>query len=1214
MRAHISHSVKRSRARAVGAMPNRDGRLRSHLVHASCIGFGCAVAAALLAPASSGAASTIERVTLDAEGRPFSSVSSGAGAMSSTGRFVAIYVTWNNNRVWYVKDRASGAVDAVNVNSDGIQANGNVYDAVVSGDGRFVVFESDATNLVPDDTNDQDDVFLRDRFTGRTTRLSVSSTGQQANRACANPDMSADGRYIVFSSLADNLVSGDTNGENDSFLHDRVTGSTTRISLTADGSQLQAPGANPSISADGRFVTFDTDDGSFSSGGGNQVVRRELSNGECTVISVGTDGRAASGFRGVVSGDGRFVLFSSSSSDLVPGDSSTLHGLFVRDAVAGTTSRVSVTSQGAAVKPGTMRHISDDGRLVVFTSDAPNVVDGVTGDHERVYLHDRAAGTTTLVSAANDGTPADAACSAPQISPDGRHVSFSSIASNLVADDLNRVLDGFVVSLDGATVAPPRRWSIDDQYSFHNFVIAPSAVDWQLFESVFGASAVKSRAAREYFKGFKNDFENGVCYGMAATAGMFYRGRFGPTPQSFGAETVRGIQRTASSGETDAWRDLDEPIERHIAKYSYMQYDPDVRKAVQLAFDRGDDGIQEVADAVELDVADYSRDPYMLNYFWTNRHGHSVNVIGTERLGDALALDVYDNNYGFAWFMAAEPTSILQRYSFQSIPNLFPGDTIARGHVRRVSVNEREFVAPPWRQDGRVVAVASAGANFVQTDSAGRRVGMVGGTEIVEIPGAEVVVPLTGLPGEPASNPRVQVSAPVDTYSVEVSSTAPGVEEFALFAEGVVGRVEVNKVAPDLATAIEFNPEAAVLTVNVEGDDTPIAASLVEPLSVGADRSIAVDGVELDTGEDLVVAPSMATGGLSVSLEGPPRTCDLKIGASPSDTGSGEINLTDVALSPETTTTVDLTDWSAVNESAVLVIAEHGDGRIEVQASSVNATSLSDLLDSLVNRAATSRSFADGVLSLWAARNAAAIRGYLEEGVRAGRISSTDVLCVTAVIEEMLKLPAPPSVATNLSLRVSVVQPAYGAPSVVSGRLTRATTAGGVIAGQRVQLQRGVASGWARVADATTGSSGEVAFTVRPAGATTYRLRFEGAPGRFEPKSSIVATVRPKTAVGAPVAPKTMRRGKAYTVYGSLKPRHASGTKPVRIYKYKKVGGNWKSYGYVKATASNYSAYSRYKVKMKLTSKGKWRLRAYAPADSLHAATWSTKYDYVTVK
>ena len=103
-------------------------------------------------------------------------------------------------------------------------------------------------------------------------------------------------------------------------------------------------------------------------------------------------------------------------------------------------------------------------------------------------------------------------------------------------------------------------------------------------------------------------------------------------------------------------------------------------------------------------------------------------------------------------------------------------------------------------------------------------------------------------------------------------------------------------------------------------------------------------------------------------------------------------------------------------------------------------------------------------------------------------------------------------------------------------------------------------------------------------------------------------------ALSTPVAPKTMKKSQYYTVYGSLKPRHTAGTKPVWVYKYKKVAGKWKYIRYVKATAYNYGSYTRYKVKMKLTTKGSWRLRALAPADAKHLKTWSARYDYVTVK
>jgi len=120
--------------------------------------------------------------------------------------------------------------------------------------------------------------------------------------------------------------------------------------------------------------------------------------------------------------------------------------------------------------------------------------------------------------------------------------------------------------------------------------------------------------------------------------------------------------------------------------------------------------------------------------------------------------------------------------------------------------------------------------------------------------------------------------------------------------------------------------------------------------------------------------------------------------------------------------------------------------------------------------------------------------------------------------------------------------------------------------------------------------------------------------GYSDPAAAGTPTGAPKASLGTPVAPKTLKRSKSYTVYGSLKPKHTAGSKPVRIYKYKKIGKKWVKKGYVKAKAYNYKGYTRYKVKMKLTSKGRWRLRACAPADSGHATTWSSKYDYVKVR
>jgi len=118
----------------------------------------------------------------------------------------------------------------------------------------------------------------------------------------------------------------------------------------------------------------------------------------------------------------------------------------------------------------------------------------------------------------------------------------------------------------------------------------------------------------------------------------------------------------------------------------------------------------------------------------------------------------------------------------------------------------------------------------------------------------------------------------------------------------------------------------------------------------------------------------------------------------------------------------------------------------------------------------------------------------------------------------------------------------------------------------------------------------------------------------FQGSTSQVKTVIPKTYLANPVAPTSMSKARSYTVYGTLKPRHTAGSYPVRIYKYRYVSGKWRSYGFSNAKAYNSSSFTKYARSIRLPYAGKWRLRAYSPADSGHAATWSSGYDYVTVK
>ena len=150
-------------------------------------------------------------------------------------------------------------IERVSVGPNGVEGNNDSLFPAISAHGRFVAFESDAANLEPNDTNGVSDVFVRDRQTGRTTRVSVGAGGAQGNRYSGVGGISADGRYVAFRSYASNLVADDTNGEQDVFVHDRQTGRTTRVSVTARGAQAAGGNsANPAISADGRHVAFNS--------------------------------------------------------------------------------------------------------------------------------------------------------------------------------------------------------------------------------------------------------------------------------------------------------------------------------------------------------------------------------------------------------------------------------------------------------------------------------------------------------------------------------------------------------------------------------------------------------------------------------------------------------------------------------------------------------------------------------------------------------------------------------------------------------------------------------------------------------------------------------------------------------------------------------------------------------------------------------------------
>jgi uncharacterized repeat protein (TIGR01451 family) len=356
----------------------------------------------------------------------------------------------NGFRDIFVRDRIAGTTIRVSVDSAGGQADAESESFSISADGRYVVFATIAANLVAGDTNGTYDIFVHDRLTGTTTRASVDSTGNQGDGDCSNPAISADGRYVAFVSSASNLVAGDNNGALDIFVRDQRTGKTVLVSVDSAELQAEADCGLPEISADGRYVVFVSSAANLVAGDTNgypDIFVRDRFAGTTTRVNVDSAGSESDAWSDLpsISADGRYVAFESIATNLVAGDTNSAYDVFVRDQKAGTTTRVSTDSTGLEGNASSSTPaISADGRFVAFSSIATNLVAGDTDATQDIFVHDRYPGKTTLVSVGSTGIKGDADSPNPSISADGRFVAFQSYATNLVAGDANAAADIFV--------------------------------------------------------------------------------------------------------------------------------------------------------------------------------------------------------------------------------------------------------------------------------------------------------------------------------------------------------------------------------------------------------------------------------------------------------------------------------------------------------------------------------------------------------------------------------------------------------------------------------------------------------------------------------------------------------------------------------------------------------------------------------------------------
>jgi Tol biopolymer transport system component len=355
----------------------------------------------------------------------------------------------------------AAVIERVSVASDGSQAEYSSLAPAVSAEGRYVAFDSHASNLVPEDANDTTDVFRHDRSTGETIRVSVASDGAEANGPSQYPSINADGRYIAFRSEATNLVAPSPLSLPAVYVHDCETGDTVLVAEGVDGF--------PSISYDGRFVACATYYGL------GPIYLHDLLTGETEAVSVASDGHiASSATYPDLSAHASRIVFSSSAADLVPGDTNGYLDVFIRDRATSTTFRANMAGDSAQADgpTGSITAISPDGRYITFDSRAANLVAHDTNGLGDVFIHDTDTGATNRANLSTVGAQTEEYDSySPDISSHGRYVVFVSADPGLIADDTNGRQDVFIrdtvagtterasVAFDGSEANGPSWWA-----------------------------------------------------------------------------------------------------------------------------------------------------------------------------------------------------------------------------------------------------------------------------------------------------------------------------------------------------------------------------------------------------------------------------------------------------------------------------------------------------------------------------------------------------------------------------------------------------------------------------------------------------------------------------------------------------------------------------------------------------------------------------------
>ena len=325
---------------------------------------------------------------------------------------------------------AASTTEIVSVASNGSISNDYSSGTSISADGRYITFSSYADNLVAGDNNSCNDIFVRDRVLNTTERISVSNSGEESNGDSYSPSISNDGRYVAYTSYATNLVTNDNNGYSDVFVYDRLMNITQRVSISNNGDEGNGDSCDSSISADGSYIAFSSSASNLATddtNGYNDVfVYNRISN-TIKRISASNTGDEVNGdsYEPSISTNGNFIAFTSYADNLVNNDINGYSDTFVYNQTSNTIKRISISSKGEEGDGSSYgASISADGNSIAFVSYADNLVTGDNNDRSDVFVYDLNSGTTERISVLNSGEEIQDYSYSPSISGDGRYVAF----------------------------------------------------------------------------------------------------------------------------------------------------------------------------------------------------------------------------------------------------------------------------------------------------------------------------------------------------------------------------------------------------------------------------------------------------------------------------------------------------------------------------------------------------------------------------------------------------------------------------------------------------------------------------------------------------------------------------------------------------------------------------------------------------------------------